>query len=185
MIEEAFLEAEEKMDKAIEVAKEDLGAIRTGRAAPSMFSKISVDYYGAPTPLPQLASVSIPEPRMAVVKPYDASLLAPMEKASRDSDLGVNPTNDGTILRVVFPQLTQERRRDLVKVARTKGEDAKVYIRNVRRKSKEELDRIQRDGEAGEDEVRRAEKELDDATAAHLHHVDEIMKHKESELLEV
>lgn len=185
MIEEAFLEAEEKMDKAIEVAKEDLGAIRTGRAAPSMFSKISVDYYGTPTPLPQLASVSIPEPRMAVVKPYDASLLTPMEKAIRDSDLGVNPTNDGMILRVVFPQLTQERRRDLVKVARTKGEDAKVSIRNIRRKAKEELDRIQRDGEAGEDEVRRAEKELDDATAAHVHHVDELMKHKESELLEV
>jgi ribosome recycling factor len=185
MIEEAFLEAAEKMSKAIEVAKSDLGAIRTGRAAPAMFSKISVDYYGAPTPLPQLASVSIPEARMAVIKPYDASQLAVMEKAIRDSDLGVNPTNDGSLLRVVFPQLTEERRRELVKVARTKGEDAKVSIRNVRRRAKEELDRIQRDGEAGEDEVRRAEKELDDTTTDHVNQVDELMKHKESELLEV
>ncbi|MGH3426413.1 MAG: ribosome recycling factor [Mycobacteriales bacterium] len=185
MIEEAFLEAEEKMTKAIEVAKTDLGSIRTGRAAPSMFSKLSVEYYGAPTPLPQLASISVPEARMAVIKPYDASQLAAMEKAIRDSDLGVNPTNDGNILRVVFPQLTEERRRDLVKVARTKGEDAKVAIRNIRRRAKEELDRIQRDGEAGEDEVRRAEKELDDLTAGHVHHIDELMKHKESELLEV
>lgn len=185
MIEEAFLEAIEKMSKAIEVAKADLGAIRTGRAAPAMFGKIVVDYYGAPTPLPQLASVNIPEARMAVIKPYDASQLAEMEKAIRASDLGVNPTNDGSILRVVFPQLTQERRRELVKVARTKGEDAKVSIRNIRRKAKEELDRIQRDGEAGEDEVRRAEKELDDTTTEYVNQVDELMKHKESELLEV
>ncbi len=185
MIEEAFLEAEEKMSKAIEVAKADLGAIRTGRAAPTMFSKISVDYYGAPTPLPQLASISIPEARMAIVKPYGASQLAVMEKAIRDSDLGVNPTNDGSILRVIFPQLTQERRRELVKVARTKGEDAKVSIRNIRRKAKEELDRLQRGGEAGEDEVRRAEKELDDTTNEHVNQVDELMKHKETELLEV
>ena len=185
MIEEALLEAEEKMEKAVEVAKADFGSIRTGRAAPSMFSKIVIDYYGALTPLPQLASISIPEARMAVVKPYDGSQLGALEKAIRDSDLGVNPTNDGSLIRVVFPQLTEERRRDMVKVARHKGEDAKVSIRNVRRKAKEELDRLVRDGEVGEDEGRRAEKELDETTQKYVHHVDDLMKHKEAELLEV
>jgi ribosome recycling factor len=185
VIEEALLEAEEKMEKAVEVAKADFGSIRTGRAAPSMFSKIVIDYYGALTPLPQLASISIPEARMAVVKPYDGSQLGALEKAIRDSDLGVNPTNDGSLIRVVFPQLTEERRRDMVKVARHKGEDAKVSIRNVRRKAKEELDRLVRDGEVGEDEGRRAEKELDETTQKYVHHVDDLMKHKEAELLEV
>jgi ribosome recycling factor len=135
--------------------------------------------------LPQLASITVPEARMAVVKPYDASQLNALEKAIRDSDLGVNPSNDGTIIRVSFPQLTQERRREFVKVARTKGEDAKVSIRNIRRKAKEELDRIVKDGEAGEDEGRRAEKELDEVTSKYVHHIDELMKHKEAELLEV
>jgi ribosome recycling factor len=185
VIEEALLEAEEKMEKAVEVAKEDFGSIRTGRAAPSMFGKILVDYYGALTPLPQLASISVPEARMAVVKPYDASQLGALEKAIRDSDLGVNPTNDGTLIRVVFPQLTEERRRDLVKVAKHKGEDAKVSIRNIRRKAKEQLDRMVRDGESGEDDVRRAEKELDETTQRYVHQVDDLMRHKEAELLEV
>jgi len=150
-----------------------------------MFGKIVVDYYGAPTPVPQMSSITVPEARMAVIKPYDNSQLSAIEKAIRDSDLGVNPTNDGSIIRVVFPQLTEERRRDLVKVARSKGEDAKVAIRNVRRRSKEELDRIAKDGEAGEDEVRRAEKELDDLTSQHVNGIDEAVKNKESELLEV
>jgi ribosome recycling factor len=122
---------------------------------------------------------------MAVIKPYDMSQLQAIERAIRDSDLGVNPTNDGSLIRVVFPQLTEDRRKDLVKVARSKGEDAKVAIRNIRRRAKEELDRIAKDGEAGEDEVRRAEKELDDLTAAHVGSIDEAMKNKESELLDV
>jgi ribosome recycling factor len=185
VIEEALLEAEEKMEKAVDVAKEEFGSIRTGRATPSMFGKIMIDYYGAMTPLPQLASISVPEARMAVVKPYDGSQLAVLEKAIRDSDLGVNPSNDGTLIRVNFPQLTEERRRELVKVAKHKGEDAKVSIRNIRRKAKEELDRIVKDGESGEDEGRRAEKELDEVTARYVHHIDELMKHKEAELLEV
>src|SRR5918992_5736814 len=132
-----------------------------------------------------MASITVPEARMAVIKPYDSSQLGAIEKAVRDSDLGVNPTNDGQILRVVFPQLTEERRRDLVKVARSKGEDAKVAIRNIRRRSKEELDRIVKDGASGEDEVRRAEKELDDTTHRYVTHIDELVKHKETELLEV
>lgn len=187
MIEETLFETEEKMEKAVSVAKDDLAAVRTGRATPSMFSRIVVEYYGgAMTPLNQLASIQVPEARMAVIKPYDASQLAALEKAIRSSDLGVNPpSNDGQIIRVVIPQLSEERRREMVKVARGKGEDARVTIRNLRRKAMEELHRIVKDGEAGEDEVGRAEKELQGATDRYVHQVDELVKHKETELLEV
>ncbi len=185
MIDDTLLEAEEKMERAIDFAKEEFATIRTGRASAAMFAKIMIDYYGTPTPLPQMASIGVPEPRMVLIKPYDASQLHAMEKAIRDSDLGVNPNNEGTQIRISLPQMTEERRRDMVKVARHKGEEAKVAIRNLRRKAKEELDRIQKDGEAGEDEVRRAEKELDDLTHKFVAHVDEIVKHKEAELLEV
>jgi ribosome recycling factor len=150
-----------------------------------MFSRIVVDYYGSPTPLNQLASVSVPEARMAVIKPYDASQLRAMEKAIRDSDLGVNPTNDGSIIRVLIPQLSEERRREMVKVARGKGEDGKVSIRSIRRKAMEELHRISKEGEAGEDEVARAEKELQSAVDRYVTQVEELMKNKEAELLEV
>lgn len=185
MIDETLFEAEEKMEKAVSVAKDDLAAVRTGRATPSMFSRIVVEYYGAMTPLNQLASINVPEARMAVIKPYDTSQLAALEKAIRSSDLGVNPTNDGQIIRVVIPQLSEERRKEMVKVARGKGEDARVTIRNLRRKAMEELHRIVKDGEAGEDEVGRAEKELQGTTDRYVHQVDELVKHKETELLEV
>ena len=185
MIDDTLLEAEEKMERAVEHAKEEFAVIRTGRATPAMFGKIVIDYYGSPTPLPQMASIAVPEPRMAIIKPYDASQLGAMERAIRDSDLGVNPNNEGTQIRIVIPQMTEERRREMIKVARHKAEDAKVAIRNVRRKAKDELDRIVRDGEAGEDDGRRAEKELDDITHRYVAHVDEILKHKEAELLEV
>lgn len=185
MIEETLLEAEEKMEKAVVVAKEDFAAIRTGRAHPAMFSKIVAEYYGAPTPINQLASFSVPEPRMAVVTPFDKSALRNIEQAIRDSDLGVNPSNDGNIIRVVFPQLTEERRREFIKVAKAKGEDARISIRSIRRKGKETLDKLVKDGDIGEDEGRRAEKELDDTTAKYVAQVDELLKHKEAELLEV
>ncbi len=185
MIDDTLLDAEERMDKALSVAREDLGSVRTGRAAPSMFSKIVVDYYGAPTPVPQMASITVPEARMAVIKPYDTGQLSAIEKAIRDSDLGVNPTNDGSIIRVLIPQLSQERRKEMVKTAKGKGEDAKISIRNVRRKANEELHRIAKDGEAGEDEVARAEKELQHITDRYVAQVDELVKHKEAELLEV
>ena len=185
MIDETLFEAEEKMERAIEFAKEEFATIRTGRATPAMFAKIIIDYYGTPTPLPQMASIAVPEPRMAIIKPYDNGQLHAMEKAIRDSDLGVIPNNEGTQLRIVLPQMTEERRRDMIKVARHKGEEAKVAVRNVRRKAKEELDRIVKDGEAGEDEGRRAEKELDDLTQKYVGHVDEVLRHKEAELLEV
>jgi len=185
VIDETLFEAEEKMESAVEHAKEEFAAIRTGRATPAMFSKIVVDYYGALTPITQMASVGVPEPRMVIVKPYDASQLGPIERAIRDSDLGVNPNNEGTQLRINLPQMTEERRREMIKVARTKAEEGRVAIRNVRRKAKEQLDRLVKDGDTGEDEGRRAEKELDDLTHRYVGVVDELVKHKEAELLEV
>jgi ribosome recycling factor len=185
MIDDTLLDAEDRMEKAVTVAKDDFGGIRTGRATPQMFSKIVVDYYGAMTPIIQLASLGVPEPRLAVITPYDKSSLGTIERAIRDSDLGVNPTNDGTVIRISFPQLTEERRREFIKVARSKAEDAKVSIRNIRRKAKDELDRLVKDGETGEDEVVRAEKELDKTTGQYVATVDELLRHKEAELLEV
>ena len=185
MIDETLLDAEERMEKAVAVAKDELSAVRTGRANPAMFSRIHVDYYGSPTPINQMASINIPEARMVIIKPYDASQLGAVEKAIRNSDLGVNPSNDGQIIRVVIPQLSEERRREMVKVAKHKGEEARVAIRNIRRKANEELHRIAKDGEAGEDEAVRAEKELQATVDKYVHQIDELVKHKEAELLEV
>ncbi len=185
MINQTLNEADSKMKKAVEVTREEFAAIRTGRANAAMFSKIVIDYYGTPTPLPQMASIGVPEPRMVIVKPYDASQLGPIERAIRDSDLGVNPNNEGSQLRINLPQMTEERRREMIKVARGKAEEGRVAIRNVRRKAKEQLDRLVKDGESGEDDVRRAEKELDDVTHRYVANVDELVKHKEAELLEV
>ena len=185
MIDESLFDAEEKMEKAVGVAKDDLGSIRTGRANPGMFTRIVIEYYGSPTPITQVASISVPEARLVVIKPYDQAQLGPIETAIRNSDLGVNPSNDGNLIRIAVPQLTEERRRELVKQAKGKGEDSKVTVRNIRRKTMEELGRIQKDGEAGEDEVGRAEKELDKTTAKYVAQIDELVKHKESDLLEI
>ncbi|HWB68176.1 MAG TPA: ribosome recycling factor [Mycobacteriales bacterium] len=185
MIDETLFEAEEKMEKAVGVLHDDLATIRTGRATPQMFSKIVVDYYGAPTPVNQLASFTVPEPRMAIISPYDKSSLAAVEKAIRDSDLGVNPSSDGTIIRVVFPELTEERRREMIKVARHKAEEGRVSIRNIRRHAKDALDKLAKDGDVGEDDVARAEKELEKTTHRYVEQVDEALRGKESELLEV
>ena len=185
VIDETLLEAEEKMEKAVAVAKEEFAVIRTGRAHPAMFSKITAEYYGTQTPVNQLASFHIPEPRMVVIQPFDKSSLAAIERAVRNSDLGVNPANDGTIIRVVFPELSEERRREYIKIARHKAEDSRVSIRNIRRHAKDALDKLVKGGEAGEDEVRRAERELEDLTHTYVAQVDELLKHKEAELLEV
>ena len=185
MIDETLFEAEEKMEKAVSVAKEDLGGIRTGRVTPSMFNRITAEYYGAQTPINQLASFQVPEARMVIVQPFDISSLPAIERAIRDSDLGVNPGNDGRIIRIVFPELSEERRKEYVKVARTKAEDARIAIRNIRRHAKDALDKLAKDGDAGEDEVPRAEKELEDLTHRYVAQVDELLKHKEEELLEV
>jgi ribosome recycling factor len=185
MIAETMREVEDKMGKAITVAKEDFSAIRTGRANPAMFNKILADYYGSPTPVNQLASFQSPEPSLMVVTPYDKGALAAIEKAIRDSDLGVNPVDDGTVIRVPFPPLTEERRKEFIKVAKHKAEEARVALRNIRRHAKDELEALQKDGEVGEDDVRRAEKQLDDVTHKYTGQIDDLLKHKEAELLEV
>jgi ribosome recycling factor len=185
VIDDTMFEAEEKMEKAVHVLREDLSSVRTGRATPQMFAKIVVDYYGAPTPVNQLASFHVPEPRMAIITPYDKSWLGAIEKAIRDSDLGVNPTNDGNIIRVVFPRLTEERRRELIKVARHKAEEGRISVRNIRRHAKESLDKLAREGEVGEDDVARAEKDLEKITHTYVDHIDDAVRAKESELLEV
>jgi ribosome recycling factor len=185
MIDDTLFEAEEKMDKAVTVAKEDFSAIRTGRANPSMFNKITVEYYGTQTPVNQLASFHLPEPRMVVIQPYDKGSLAAIERAIRNSDLSVNPANDGAIIRIVLPELTEERRREYIKTARSKAEDGRVAIRNIRRHAKDTLTKMIKAGDAGEDDVRRAERELDDLTHTYEGQVDELLKNKEAELLEV
>ena len=178
-------DAGSKMDKAVTVAKEDFASIRTGRANPALFNKIMVDYYGTYTALSQLASIQVPEARMAIVSPFDKGAMASIEKAIRDSDLGVNPGNDGVVIRVNFPQLTEERRKEYVKVVKTKGEDAKISIRNIRRAAKELLEKAEKDGDIGKDDLTRAEKELEKMTGDHTTMIDELLKHKEAELLEV
>lgn len=185
MIDETLFDAEERMTNSVEHCREDLTTIRTGRANPAMFNGVMADYYGSPTPITQMATISVPEARMLLIKPYEASSMHEIENAIRNSDLGVNPTNDGHVLRVTIPQLTEERRRDMVRLAKSKGEDAKIAIRNVRRKGMDELKRIQKDGEAGEDEVNAAEKELDKVTAKYVAQVDDLVAKKEKELMEV
>lgn len=185
MIDETLLEAEEKMEKAVVVAKEEFGGIRTGRAHPSMFNKITAEYYGTQTPVNQLASFHMPEPRMVIVQPFDKSSMSAIEKAIRTSDLGVNPSNDGAIIRVIFPELSEERRREFIKIARHKAEDSRVSIRNIRRHAKDSIDKLVKGGEEGEDDGRRAERELDDLTHLYVSQVDDLLRHKEAELLEV
>jgi ribosome recycling factor len=185
MIDDTLLDAEEKMEKAVAVAKEDFANIRTGRAHPSMFNKITVEYYGTQTPVNQLASFHMPEPRMIVIQPFDKGSLTAIDRAIRNSDLGVNPGNDGVIIRVVFPELSEERRKEYIKVARHKAEDSRVSIRNIRRHAKDAIDKLVKNGDAGEDDGRRAEAELEKLTHTYVTQVDELLKHKESELLEV
>ena len=185
MINETLNEADQKMDKAVGVAREEFAAIRAGRANPSMFGKLTADYYGTPTPIQQLASFTSPEPRTILVSPYDVSAMPAIEKAIRDSDLGVNPSNDGKMIRCVLPELTEERRKEYIKVARTKAEEGRVAVRNIRRNAKQELERLEKDGEVGKDDVSGAEKRLDGLTKKHTDEIDDLLKNKESELLEV
>jgi ribosome recycling factor len=185
VINQTLSEADTKMDKAVEVTREDFAAIRTGRAHPSMFQKITADYYGTPTPLQQLASFTVPEARVVIVAPFDMGAMSAIEKAIRDSDLGVNPANDGKTLRIVLPELTEERRKEYIKMAKHKAEDGKIAIRNIRRHAKQALDKMEKDGEVGKDDVTGAEKRLDGLTKKHTDAIDEMLKHKEAELLEV
>lgn len=185
MIDEIQLDAEERMTASVEHTREQLVTIRTGRANPAMFNGLVAEYYGVMTPITQMATISVPEPRMLLIKPYEQSMMNEIENAIRNSDLGVNPTNDGQVLRVTIPQLTEERRRDMVKLAKSKGEDGKVAIRNLRRKAMEQLKKLQKDGDAGEDEVVAAEKEMEKITASYIDQVDKLVAAKEDELMEV
>ena len=185
MIDDVLLEAEIKMEKAIEAAREELAGIRSGRVGPGLLQRIQVDYYGTPTPLQQLASIAAPEPRLLVVNPYDRNAMAGIEKAIRNSDLGVNPSNDGQVIRLSFPPLTEERRRQLVKMVRSRAEEARVGIRNVRRHAKDRLGQLEKGGDISQDEERRAEQQLQQLTDKHVAEVDAMLHHKEQELLEV
>ena len=184
-MQEIIKDAEQKMKGAIEHAREEFGAIRTGRAHPAMFNKLTVDYYGSPTPLQQLATFQVPEARTVLISPFDRNAMAGIEKTIRDSDLGVNPSNDGHVIRIVMPQLTQERRREYVKMSRSKAEEAKVAVRNIRRHANDSVHKLLKDKEVGEDDARQAEKQLDGITKRYVDQVDELLKAKEAELLEV
>ncbi|MDQ3628598.1 MAG: ribosome recycling factor [Actinomycetota bacterium] len=185
MIDETLRDADQRMAKAVEHAREEFAAIRTGRAHPAMFAKINAEYYGSPTPLQQLASFQVPEARVVVIQAYDSGATAAIERAIRDSDLGVNPSNDGNLIRVVLPELTEDRRKEYIKLARTKAEEGRVSVRGVRRNAKQGLDKLEKDGEAGKDEVTGAEKRLDGMTKKHVDAIDELLRNKEAELIEV
>jgi ribosome recycling factor len=185
VISDIIRDADTKMASAIEYAKEEFAAIRTGRAHPAMFAKLTADYYGSLTPLQQLATFQVPEARTVLITPYDQSSVNAVERAIRDSDLGVNPSNDGKTIRVTLPQLTEQRRKEYIKLAKTKAEDARISVRGARRTAKEALDKLVKDKQVGEDEVARAEKQLDVDTKKHTDAIDDLLKHKEADLLAV
>ncbi len=181
MIKELLDDAASKMDGAINHTAQEFATVRTGRANPGILHRITVDYYGTQTPLQQIAGFSVPEARMLIVQPYDKSTITAIERAIQEADLGLNPSNDGNIIRLAFPPLTEDRRKELIRVVRQLAEDGRVAIRNVRRHTKDELEAL---GES-EDEIRRAEKALQELTDEHIARIDELLAHKEEELLEV
>lgn len=182
---EQIVEAEDKMHKAVHATREELAVIRTGRASPKLVERIDVEYYGSKVPLNQIAGISVPEARQLVITPYDRSALGAIEKAILASELGINPTNDGTIIRLSFPPLTQDRRKELIKVARERAEEGRVAVRNIRRHVKDEMERLEKEGELTEDELRRSEKDLQRVTDRFIAEIDEVVASKEQELLEV
>ena len=184
-IDDTLKEAEHKMTRAGEVTREEFSGIRTGRATPAIVNRVMVDYYGTPTPLNQLASMSVPESRVLMIQPFDPNSVSAIEKALMQSDLGLTPSNDGNVIRLVFPQLTEERRKELIRVVRERAEEGRVSVRNVRRHAKDEMERLQKEGEISEDELVRAEKELQDKTDKHVAEIDELLQRKEQELMEV
>lgn len=178
-------QAEDKMRKAVQVAREELAGFRTGRASPQIVGRIEVDYYGSRTPLQNIAGIAVPEARLVVITPYDRTSMNAIERAIFASDLGITPSNDGTVIRLVFPPLTEERRRELIKHVKERAEEGRVAIRNVRRHAKDELERKEREGEISEDELKRMGKELQKLTDRFIGEIDEMVGHKEEELLEV
>lgn len=184
-LEDILEQADGKMSAAVEHTREGFGKVRTGRANPQLLNDLPVSYYGTSTPLQQIAGVSAPEARMLVIKPYDPSALKEIERAITNADLGLNPSNDGEQIRVVFPELTEERRKEYVRMVRERAEDGRVAIRNVRRQAKQQIEKLQGDGDVSEDEGHRADKRLQDLTDRHVGEVDKLLSNKEGELLEV
>jgi ribosome recycling factor len=184
-VEETLRDAETKMRAAVSFCQEELASIRTGRANPKLLDRLVVDYYGTHVPMNQLASFSVPEPRMLVIQPFDRNAIGSMEKAIMSSDLGLTPSNDGSVIRLSFPQLTEERRKELNKLARDRGEEGRVAVRNVRRHAKETLERLEHDHDISEDDLRRSEKDLQRLTDQYVTEIDRILEHKEKELMEV
>jgi ribosome recycling factor len=185
IIDELLVDARERMTKSVESTREQFGSVRTGRASPALLDRVSVDYYGAYTPLKQLATISTPEPRMLTVQPFDKSSIKAIEKAIVASDIGLTPGNDGNVIRLVIPELTEERRRDLVKVVRSIAEEGRVSIRNVRRDVMQDLRELKDAGDVGSDDEHRAESELQKVTDARISELDDLLKHKEDDILEV
>ena len=184
-VDSALKAAAEKMDKAISVLKDELAGVRTGRATPALLQRVVVDYYGTPVPIQQLASFSVPEPRTLMISPFDRNAIAAMEKSIMSSDLGITPSNDGTVIRLSFPPLTEERRKELIKLVHHRGEEGSVAVRNIRRHSKEELEKLEREGGISEDDLVRSEKELQKLTDKHISDIDEVVAHKDAELKEI
>ena len=184
-IETAAKDATHKMEQAVAHLKDDLAGIRTGRAAPAVINRVTVEYYGTPVPLNQLAGVSVPEPRLLQIQPFDKSAISAIERAIMQSDLGITPSNDGNVIRLAFPPLPEERRKELVKQVHHRAEEARVAVRNVRRHAKEEMEKLEHDGAISQDDLIRAEKELQKLTDRFVTEVDEIQGHKEQELMEV
>lgn len=182
---DAIDQAKDKMDKTISVLNRDLASLRAGRANPSSLDRIMVDYYGAPTPVPQMGSIAVPEPRILAITPYDQTMLGNISKAIQKSDLGINPTNDGRTIRLIFPELTEERRKELVKVVRKKGEDAKVAVRSIRRDAVESIKKDKKDGEITEDDQKKMENEIQKLTDKNIQEIDKIIAVKEKEIMEV
>ena len=184
-VDSALKDADHKMEQAVFHLREDLSVIRTGRASGAVLSRIMVEYYGSPVPLNQLASVNVPEPRLLVVQPFDKNSIAQIEKAIQQSDLGITPSNDGQVVRLAFPPLTEERRKELVKQLHHRAEEGRVAVRNVRRHAKDDMEKLEREHSISEDELSRGEKELQKLTDRYVASIDEVQRHKESELMEV
>jgi len=185
MIDDLLTDAGRRMDKSVEAAQHELNTVRTGRASAALLDRVNVDYYGTATPLRQLATINVPEPRMLTVQPFDPSSIKGIERAIQESDLGLTPSNDGKIIRLPIPQLTEERRKELVKVVRHMAEEHRVAVREVRRDALRHLQDLTKKGEVGDDDERRAETEVQKLTDEHTKHIDELLKHKEAEIMEV
>ena len=185
MIDDLIQDAGRRMDKSVETTQHEFNSIRTGRASSALLDHVQVDYYGTATPLNQLSTINVPEPRMLTIQPFDPTSLKAIEKAIMESDLGLTPSNDGKLIRLPIPQLTEERRKDLVKVVRQRAEDGRIAVRNVRRDVMHHLKELVHSGDVGDDEERRAEERVQKLTDDHVHKIDELLKRKEAEILEV